>query len=187
MCCSVLQCVAGCCSGLHCDFVAYVEVVGQQDCVVLCGAGCCSVLQCVVVCCVVFVVRRSMLQCIAACCNVLWRGVERGNVISLLKMKGRGSWSVCCSMLQCAAVCWTVLQCVAVCCSVLQCVAVCCSVLQGAAVCYLLEMKWGTGRFVCCVHVWVRQSVDVCCTPLPCVAVCCSMLPCVAVCYRVLQ
>jgi len=42
--------------------------------------------------------------------------------------------AVCCSVLQCVVVCCSVLQCVAVCCSVLQCAAVCCRVLQCVAV-----------------------------------------------------
>ena len=37
-----------------------------------------------------------------------------------------GSFSVCCSVLQCVAGCCSMLQSVAVCCSVLQCVVVCC-------------------------------------------------------------
>ena len=42
--------------------------------------------------------------------------------------------TVCCSVLQCAAVYYSVLQCITVCCSVLQCVAVYYSVLQCVAV-----------------------------------------------------
>jgi len=52
--CSVLQCVALCCSVLQC---------GTMYCSVLqCVAVCCSVLQCVAV-------RCSVSQCVAVCCN----------------------------------------------------------------------------------------------------------------------
>jgi len=56
--CSVLQCVAVCCSSvLHC--------APRFECVAVHVAVCCSVLQCVaVVCCIV-------LQCVAVCCSVL--------------------------------------------------------------------------------------------------------------------
>ena len=71
-----------------------------------------------------------------------------------------GPFTVCCSVLRCAAVCCSVLQCVAmcwslgvvhlqyaaVCCSVLQCVAVCCSALQCVAVC------WSSGVVDVCAH-----------------------------------
>jgi len=101
--CSVLQCVAVCCSAFYAS--AWIHQIRIQcwpiEGYIMTGprhvSVCCSVLQCVAVCC-------SVLQCGA----------------------------VCCSVLQCVAVCCSVavLQCVAVCCSVLQCVAVCCSVLQ---------------------------------------------------------
>jgi len=81
-CCSVLQCVAVCCSG-----IAGTNVTGclsyatashhivsalssEMQCVVLCCselqcvAVCCSVLQCVTVCCIA-------LQCVAVRCSVL--------------------------------------------------------------------------------------------------------------------
>ena len=52
-CCSVLPCVAVCCSVLN------LQNSQQLDCV----AVCCSALQCVAVCC-------SVLQCVAVCCSV---------------------------------------------------------------------------------------------------------------------
>ena len=66
MCCSVLQCVAGCCRVLQggnvvcCRQSTHVQYVGASQCV----AVCCSALQCVAVCC-------SVLQCFAVCCSVL--------------------------------------------------------------------------------------------------------------------
>jgi len=70
-CCSVLQCVAMCCSALLICFAGVrrddrcvvpaqnrVLQVGVLQCVAVCVAGCCSV------CC-------SVLQCVAMCCSVL--------------------------------------------------------------------------------------------------------------------
>ena len=88
---SVLQCVAGCCSGLQCV------------------ALCCSVLQCVAACC-------SALQCVAyearhfknsdttaeTCCRD-----QRAGGSVLQRVAG------CCSVLHCIAACCSVLQCVA--------------------------------------------------------------------------
>ena len=74
--CSVLQCVAVCCSALSCVAVRYRVlqcVVVCCRCVplccsmlqhVACVAVCCSVMQCVIVCC-------GVMQCVAVCCNVL--------------------------------------------------------------------------------------------------------------------
>jgi len=131
VCCSVLQCVAVCCSvplsvsfcivfhatkdahhtlsfcsvflGLLSVFLHVLRV-----CVLQCVAVCCSVLQCVAACC-------SVLQCVAVRCSLF---------LGLLSV-----------FLQVLRVC--VLQCVAMCCSVLQCVAACCSVLQCVAVVFL--------------------------------------------------
>ena len=61
--CSVLHCVAVCCS-------VGVTIVQVLQCV----AMCCSVLQCVAVCCIVLqcvAVCCSVLQCVAVCCSVL--------------------------------------------------------------------------------------------------------------------
>ena len=52
MCCSVLQCVAVCCSEESSE--------SEQSRIV---SVCCSVLQCVAVCC-------SVLQCVAVCCSM---------------------------------------------------------------------------------------------------------------------
>jgi len=99
--CSVLQCVALCCSVLHLICHKY-----QPHTLVVC----CSALQCAVVCC-------SVLRCVADRCRVVV-------FCSVLQCVAQ-----CCSVLQCVAVCCSVLQCAAVCCSVLQRVAACCSVL----------------------------------------------------------
>jgi len=60
--CSVLQCVAVCCSVLPCVWSILVPE-GREP------AMCCSVLQCVAVCC-------SVLQCVAVCCSMLQCLVE---------------------------------------------------------------------------------------------------------------
>jgi len=75
VCCSVLQCVAVCCS--VCSVLQCVAVCCS---VLQCAAVCCSVLQCVAVYC-------SVLQCVAMCCSMLQCGAAR------------------CNVLQCAAVC----------------------------------------------------------------------------------
>jgi len=161
VCCSVLQCIAACCSVLRmcCSMLQCVrsEKVSRILCVLQCIAACCSVLcmccrmlqcadytglrqgvvvccsvlQCVAVCCVCIPVCCSVLRYVAMCCGMNIVGHGR---------KGYGprqsvGFSLCCSVLQRVAACCSVLQCVAVCCSVLQCVAACCSVLQRVAVC----------------------------------------------------
>ena len=143
-CCSVLKCVAVCCSVLTwvdtdigdgikflhhgCSVVAvYVAVCyNVLQCAVTWVdthigdswgvAGCMSVLQCVAVCC-------KALQCIAVYCSVL-------QCVDMGEYRYRG-WLGCGRGYECVTVCSTVLsvlQCVAV------CVAVCCSVLWCAAV-----------------------------------------------------
>ena len=62
-CCSVLQCVAVCCS----VFVIVFWYITCHNSVLQCVAVCCSVLQCDAVCC-------SVLQCVAVCCSV-WQCV----------------------------------------------------------------------------------------------------------------
>ena len=85
VCCSVLQCVAVCCSSC----ASCTPASPPSDLVhYLCNS--CSVLQCVAVWC-------SVLQCVAVRCSALQ------------------CVAVHCSVLQCVAVCCSVLQCVAVC------------------------------------------------------------------------
>jgi len=55
LCCSVLQCVAVCCSVILDDASAGYS---EQN-------PCCSVLQCVAMC-------GSVLQCVTLCCSVIW-------------------------------------------------------------------------------------------------------------------
>ena len=64
----VLQCVAVCCSVLHCIVECFVECTAGHDGVLQCVAVCCGVLHCVAVCC-------SVLQCVVVCCSV-WQGVS---------------------------------------------------------------------------------------------------------------
>ena len=70
MCCSVVQCVAVCCSALQYDVVqhrvhsaAALVSIRQQFSMLQCVAVCCSALQCGTVCC-------SVLQCVAVCRSV---------------------------------------------------------------------------------------------------------------------
>jgi len=109
-CCSVLQCVAVCCSVF-------------------------SVLQCVAVCCGVsqhVAMRCNVLQCVALSCALLHLPQRASMCCRVLQCVAE-----CCSVLQCVAECCTVrrvLYCAAVCCCALQCVVVCCCVLQCFAV-----------------------------------------------------
>jgi len=119
LCCSVLQCVAVCCSALQMRYQGLPCILlGQFARQLYVLRLCCSVLQCAAVCC-------GVLQCVAVRCSVLQ------------------CVAVCCRSLQCVAVCCRSLQCIAVCCRcavrticitfqcciVWQCVAVCGSVL----------------------------------------------------------
>jgi len=127
--CSMLLCVAVCCSTTQ-------YRVSVTDCssswgleVLQCIAVCCSVLQCADVFC-------SSLQCIAVCCSVLQCVAVCCSVLQCVPISFVGGKShhsvVYCNVLQhCVAECCIVLQCVAaLCCRVLHCVVVCCSVSQ---------------------------------------------------------
>ena len=121
MCCSVLQCVAVCCSRFP-----YKE----------------SDLSCLL---------SLPLECIIVTSRVLTSSVSMVGVGVLcvgfrLVVCEAVCITGCCSVLQCVAGCCSVLRCVAVCCSVLQCVAVCCSVLQCVAVC-VLYVSLGCGVY----------------------------------------
>ena len=171
LCCSVLHCVAVCCSMLQHVYVTWLVHVTYSTffktlyCSVLqCVAVCCSVLQCVAVC-------WNVLQCVAVCCSTyMWCGSYK--------------WHEAPFPRHYTAVCYSVLQCVAVCCSVLQCVAVCHSVLQCVAVCQIAQHSLVSALTLCCN---VLQCVAMCCNVLQCVTVCCSVLQCVAMCFNVLQ
>jgi len=96
VCCSVLQCVAVCCSATYPNnMYIYGQIfwtlgIGDMSlCSVLqCVAACGSVLQCVAVCC-------SVLQCVAACGSVLQRvavcwifsAVEFGDCPSMIHLR----------------------------------------------------------------------------------------------------
>jgi len=83
-CCSVLRCVAVCCSVLQlfcANYLAFAQSPTKRSHVFLAHvAVSCSVLQCVTVC-------YNVLQCVVTCCNVLQYV------------------AVCCGVLQCVAVC----------------------------------------------------------------------------------
>jgi len=126
VCCSVLQCVAVCCSVEEHD--SCVTSLSQ------CVAVCCRVLQCVVVCCRDILARNKtpfepflsrVLDCIKRVIFAFSTSKNSFSRISVFRLQHS-----CRRDAQCVAVCCSVLQCVAVCCSVLQCVAVCCSVLR---------------------------------------------------------
>jgi len=99
--CSVLQCVAVCCSALQCvarsrgqecqsfhppslwsrtdqnDQCSVVQLVAVCCSVLQCVAVCCSVLQCAVLQHVaVYAARGNVLHCVAVCCNLLQLVVE---------------------------------------------------------------------------------------------------------------
>ena len=92
--CSVLQCVAVCCSmfdvRLHRGLAIALASLSRSV------AVCCSVLQCVVVCC-------SVLQCIAVCCALLCVAVLWSYNLCVAVLwsytRPHGSLSVCCSVL----------------------------------------------------------------------------------------
>jgi len=108
--CSVLQCVAACCS-VNNRWILDLQAASRwfDNTLLQCVVLRCSMLQCV-----------AMLQCIALCCSVLQ------------------CVAVCCSVLPIrqnpVAPCYTLLHSVALCCSALQCVAVCCSMLHCIAI-----------------------------------------------------
>jgi len=181
-CCSVLQCVAVCCSVLRIprSLLPLVSPLFVLQCV----AACCSALQCVAV-------RCRALPCVAVCCSVLqYVAVCQGFPAHFCPWYLPCSCSMCCSVLHCVAVCCSAIPCVAVRYSVLQCVAVCCSVLQCVAVCCSVWVcqKGIEGEIhtqLCThtnahTHMFTLTFHSVCRSVLQSVAVCCSMLQCVA-------
>ena len=132
--CSVMQCVAVCCS-VFCSMLQ-------------CVAVCCSVLQCAAVCCSVgadthktilpLLHRPTFLSCLLFLSFSIQIILVSPFFSSLLPLRGRrvlergGLIRV---VFECVAVCNSVLWCVAVCCGVLRCVAVCRGVLRSVAVC----------------------------------------------------
>jgi len=150
VCCSVLQCVAVCCSLYQESCVRLLQTFpGRGRCV----AACCSVLQYGAV----FIKRAvcdfcrhslgeaGVLVRVAVCCSML-QSLSREQCVTFADIPWERQ--VCCSVLQCVSVCCSLYQesCVRllqtfpwrlerqVCCSVLRCVAVRCSVLQRVAV-----------------------------------------------------
>jgi len=174
--CSVLQCVAVCCSVFL--YENWVLIMSRAFGYVLqCVAVCCRVWQCVAVytyykwvlimscaisCVMQYVeVCGSVLYCVAVCICYKWvliRSRATGLVVQCVV--------VCCSVLQCVAVCCSVLQWVVVDCSVLQRVAACCSVLQRvAACCSVLQCRYITSWSWLCL-----APQNLCCSVLQCVA-----------------
>jgi len=111
--CSVLQCVAVCCSVLLVNPSVHIakfkgnfgdRYVAVCCSMLQCDAACCSVLQCVAMCC-------TVLQCVALCCTVLHCvALLLVNPICTL-LNSRASSGI--GMLQCVALFGSVLQCVA--------------------------------------------------------------------------
>ena len=161
MCCSVLQCVALCCSDMTQNHVQFIFKKLHVCCSVLqhipaCCTVSCSVLQCVAVC-------RSKLQCAAPCCSVLqWNSSEspaddseaatRCNMLQhaathmeFLEKESQVIRShvtaIHCNIMQYTATCCNTLQHTATLqhaatyCSTLQHTATCCGTLQHAATC----------------------------------------------------
>jgi len=112
MCCSVLQCVAACCSVLQrpnaisCTVIIF-HVGVYITCLLYrarCVAVCCSVLQRVGACC-------SMLQYVAVCCSALQCVAVIGCTVIIFHVGVYITFTVyrarcvgaCCSMLQCVA------------------------------------------------------------------------------------
>jgi len=133
VCCSVLQCVAVCLSGVQWGAVGcsglqrrVLRVSDEDDLRVHLGKMYCCVLQCVAVC-------YSVLQYVAGVCGAARR--KSGIIPTLFLLS---CVAVCCSGLLCVAVRCSALQRVAVSCSwvVVSCIAiaVCCSRLQSVAV-----------------------------------------------------
>jgi len=106
VCCSVLQCVAACCSVSIYRANLNTVSCNVSQCVAVRG----SAWQCVAVCCIV-------LQCIPVCCSV---SVTPGLLDDRCVLQSY----------------YSVLQRVAACCSVLQQVAACCSVFQRFVQCF---------------------------------------------------
>jgi len=134
--CSVLRCIAVCCSVSQCNEVCYMR---KCDVLQLTNSTTCSntsqaeywrqcdcMLHCDAVC-------DSVLQCAAACHIMVHRDSPTPKFARTRHRQDAGANAIAYrSMMRCVAVGCSVLQCVAVCCSVLQCVAVCCSVLHCA-------------------------------------------------------
>jgi len=177
-CCSVLQCVAVCCS-----------LVAKNGYRTYSCESCCSVV----------------LQCVAVWWRKMATELTLGNGDhSVFK---RAFTLSCCSVVHfgalwrtvhCVALWRTVVLCVAMCFSVLQCCAVCCS--ECCSELTFGNMYWSLSEGA--VDIFVSQCVAVCCSVLQCVAcsvltfgnflqslfegamyiLCCSVLQCVAVC-----
>ena len=105
MCCSVLHCVAACCSKFSFGYVCQ-DVSGRWYIVlqcVACVAVCCSTFRFGYVCQDVSWRWCIVLQCVAVCCIVLQRVVVRSVLDTFVKMF-HGTGTFCCSVLQCPCV-----------------------------------------------------------------------------------
>jgi len=188
--CSVLQCVAVCCSVLQSNYLRFERVsapTNSRECHVgpALGSDPCGGL----------LSRSKGVMSHTACCSVLQRVAvcctdPHGGLLS--RSKGVMSHTACCSMLQCVAVTLTVSCChaprelcheqrIAECCSVLQRDAVCCSDPHGIL---LSRSKEVMAHAACCS---VLQCVAMCCSVLQCDAACCSVMQRVAACCSVIQ
>jgi len=118
--CSVLQCIAACCT-LALEWCRFLCCCVLQSVVV-----CCTAVHCVAACC-------YMLQLVAACCNVVQIISSHDTLANkhptgarLRNSNQQRLVRVSCSVLQYGVMCCSMLQSVAMCCNVLQCDAVYC-------------------------------------------------------------
>ena len=108
MCCSVLQCVAVCCTAIFNPTIFSPTKKDLSRSAVCCGV----VLRYVVACC--SDIREchhwcSVLQCVAVCCSVLqwYLRMPFNDATSQWVYQGQQCVAVCCSVLQCVAVCYS--------------------------------------------------------------------------------
>ena len=128
VCCSVLQCVAVCCSAFPFTATTNVSPVSVRCSVLKRVAACCSVLQWAL-----FHIRYQRV--FRMCCSMLQRVAACRNVAQVGRVEVKGILPVCKDVTyvlinMCSHQHVRCLRVFRMCCSVLQCVAVCCSVLQ---------------------------------------------------------
>jgi len=197
--CSVLQCVAVCCSVLQRNFLVSIRglciLLDEEEKAFSSGVLCCGVLQCVALYCNALqcAAFHCVLHCVEACCSALqcvashcsaWQRVAVQYPCVARCCSVYVSCSMCCSVLQRSCKLLNNLRMLpdqeektsgVVCRSTLRRVAVCCSVLQRSFhvslhdLCILMDQEENA----------FRCSVAVCCSVLQCGAVCFGVLQCV--------
>jgi len=206
--CSVLQCVAVCCSAMQyvalgyyvlpcvavrCSCSAgqfYMRHVGSLRMILQLEAVYCSVLQCIAVYC-------SVLQCVAVCCDVLYLVAMHCSVLQCGAVHSSCSagavlhmsriWEYASAIATGSSQHCSVLQCVALCCTLLQCIAVRCRVLPLQFVYSLMYViyTWQYANDIATGSSTSIRPPQVCCSVLNMlqwIALCCNVLQCVAMC-----